>query len=166
MWDLGLTPTPQPAYAGYGVTVTFDRAGEVTSCEVAPLVKGFEMSPGQAGKCKSMGNAGVFSELLGRPVAGLASATFRFWLKDRRYGGQLPTNQSIRRPLAHVVFDKADDGAITWCEIDVPAQSSAAGLASTDFCGPKAYGVTSTAGGGQANDMFIDVIATLARGGA
>lgn len=166
VWTTSLTPQLLPAYAGYGVTVAFDNTGAITSCEVASLVKGFELTPAQAGKCKSIGNADVFSELLGRPTAGLATATYRFWLHDRRFGGQLPTNQPVRRLRAHVVFDTADDGAITWCEIVLAPTTPSAGLPSTDFCGPRAYGVTRDGGGGQANDMFIDVIATPVRGGA
>jgi TonB family protein len=166
LWHVASTPQSLPAYAGYGVTVTFDGAGAVTSCKVAPLVKGFELTPDLAGKCESMGNADVFAELLGRPTAGLATATYRFWLHDRRFGGQLPTNQPVRRLRAHVVFDTADDGAITWCEIVLAPATPSPGLPSTDFCGPKAYGVTRDGGGGQANDMFIDTIATPTRGGA
>ncbi|MBC7522459.1 MAG: energy transducer TonB [Sandarakinorhabdus sp.] len=166
LWHVASTPQSLPAYAGYGVTVAFDSAGAVTSCKVASLVTGYELTPGQAGKCESMGNAGVFSELLGRPTAGLETATYRFWLHDRRFGGQLPTDQPVRSLRAHVVFDLADDGAITWCEIVLPPPTPTAGVANPDFCGPKAYGVTRAGGGGQANDMFIDVIAAPTRSGA
>lgn len=166
VWATNVTPQVLPAYAGYGVTVAFDSKGAVTSCAVASLVKGYELTAGQAGMCASMGNAGAFSELLGRPTEGLATATYRFWLHDRRFGGQLPTDQPVRFLRAHVVFDTADDGAVTWCEVILAPAKPSAGLPGTDFCGPKAYGVTRSGGGGQANDMFIDVVAMPVRGGA
>ena len=160
-WQLAPVQTFEPAFAGFAVTVAFDSAGVVTSCAVASLVKGFELGPNQAGLCGSMGNAAAFAELLDRPTAGLTSATYRFWLKDRRFEGRLPTDQPVRRELAHVVFDTSPAG-INWCEVVVAPTRPVAGLGETDLCGPKAYGVTHKGGGGYANDLYVDVIATKA----
>lgn len=164
-WDLGLVPISQPAYAGFGVTVVFDDAGAVTSCAVTPLAEGFKLTAGMAGLCGRLGNAAAFAALLGRPTAGLVSATYRYWMKSRRFGGRLPTDQPVRRFLAHVVFDTTDDGAITWCEVELAPASPLPGFGDTDMCGPKTFGVTRAGGGGSANDLFVDVIATETKAG-
>lgn len=163
-WDLALVPISQPAYAGFGVTVAFDPAGAVTACDVKPLAEGFKLTAGMAGLCGRMGNAAAFAALLGRPTAGLVSATYRYWMKSRRFGGRLPTDQPIRHFLAHVVFDTTDDGAITWCEVELAPATPLPGFGDTDMCGPKAFGVTRAGGGGFANDLFVDVFAIEARG--
>lgn len=158
IWDLGET-VALPAYAGFAVTVAFDGTGTVTSCAVTSMAKAYQLRPAQAAQCDRMGNSAVFAALLGRPTAGLAKASFRVWFKDLRFGSQIPTDQPVRRSLAHVVFDTTADGAITWCEVVLAPVTSVAGLGEADLCGPGAYGVTRPGGGGDPNMLFADVIA-------
>jgi TonB family protein len=155
----------RPGYVGYGVTVTFDTDGEVTTCQVAALSPVSKPTPDQLDKCRSMGTAAVFAALLDRPTSGFTSATFRFWREDRRVGQPLRSKQPVRRVLAHVVFDLADDGAITWCEVDVAPATPVLGLSAADLCGPNGYGVTRAGGGGHPNDLFIDVVTGPAASG-
>jgi TonB family protein len=164
---VGWYPWPRgskPGYAGYGVTVTFDAAGEVTACTVAALSAVSVVTPGQADKCTGMGKAAVFAALLDRPTKGLATATYRFWRESRQFGQPLPRKQPVRRLLAHIVFDLTDDGAITWCEVDVAPVTPVLGIGAADLCGPRSYGVTRAGAGGDPQDLFIDVIATRASG--
>ena len=155
----------RPGYAGYGVTVTFDKEGEVATCKVAALSPLSQPTPGQLDKCRSMGTAAVFAALLDRPTSDFTSATYRFWREDRRFGQSLPSKQPVRRVLAHVVYDRADDGAITWCEVDVAPATPVLGISSAELCGLNAYGVTRPGGGGHPNDLFIDVVAEPAASG-
>lgn len=164
---VGWYPWPRgskPGYAGYGVTVAFDPDGEVTECSVTVLSSLSDLTPKQADKCKSMGTMAVFADLLNRPTKGLTTATYRFWQESRQSGQPLPRTQPVRRLLAHVVFDRADDGAITWCEVDVAPITLLPGIDATDLCGPRGYGVTRAGGGGDAQDLFVDVVATPAAG--
>ena len=162
VWSLPQSGSAQQArlpYAGYAVTVTFNAVGDVTKCQVASLSASLDLPPNQANQCNRLGTATVFSELMGRPSAGLATATFRLWLVDRRYGPRLRTDQEFRREPAHVVFDRADDGAITWCEVALPPATPAVGFDAGELCGPNGYGVTRPNGGGHAQDLFVDVVA-------
>lgn len=149
----------RPGFVGYGLTVGFDGDGRVTGCKVAPLSAISQLNAEQSDKCRSMGTAAVFTELLDQPTKSLANATFRVRTEARRIGYTLPVNEAVHRVLAHVVIDRTDDGGISWCEVKVAPVTPLLGLAGIDLCGPQAYGVTRPGGGGHAENLIFDVVA-------
>jgi TonB family protein len=149
-----------PAFAGHGVSVDFDDSGAVSACKVVPLSAISQLTPAQADKCRSIGQAEVFAELLDRPTQGLATATYRVRSESRWAGAPLRSNEPVQRVLAHIEIDRAADGAITWCEVKVAPAKPLPGFAGTDMCGPTAFGVSRTAGGGQPEHVIYDVVAT------
>lgn len=155
----GSAASQQVGYFGYSVTVTFDGSGDVAKCKVAPLSALAKLTAINADKCRSMGTASMFTDLLGRPTAGLATATFRFWQRDLRYHQEPRMNYPIRRILANVQYDSTDDGAITWCEVRVPPPAPVLGLDAEKLCGPRGFGVTRAGGGGHVKELSIDVVA-------
>lgn len=146
-------------YVGVGVRVKFDRVGVVTKCEAVPLPSVSKLTPEQADMCRTMGTAQVFEALLDRTTAGLSNATFRVWKESRHAGIRLSSSEPVRRVLAHVEFDQTDEGAITWCEVKVAPVIPLIGLEGTDLCGPRAFGVNRSGGGGQVQDIIYDVVA-------
>jgi len=155
-----VSPQSRPAAAGYGVNVPFDRNGEVSACLVAPLSAISQITPEQSDKCRSMGTATVFAELLGRPTQGLAKASFRAYNESRMAGAPPHSSEPVRRVLADVEIDRTEDGAITWCEVKVAPVTPRLGLEGTDLCGQQAYGVTRTTGGGHPEHVIYDAVAT------
>jgi TonB family protein len=149
-----------PAFAGHGVTVRFDGSGAVSSCKVVPLSASSQLTPAQAEKCRSMGQAAVFAALLDLPTQGLATATYRIRSETRWAGAPLRSNEPVQRVLAHIEIDRAADGAITWCEVKVAPAKPLPGFAGTDMCGPNAFGVSRPGGGGQPEHVIYDVVAT------
>jgi TonB family protein len=147
-------------FGGYSVNVTFDAAGAVTSCVVSPIPEKGIVDDAYRNKCEAMGSAQTFADLLGRSTVGFASASFRFYLKDVRVRTSLPTRFSLHRELVHVVYDRTDNGSITWCQVDVPPVSSSLGLNAEDLCGPDGFGVTSAAGGGLPVHLVVDIVAS------
>jgi TonB family protein len=162
IWIPGNEPSRSagPAFAGYGVAVGFDDSGAVSSCKVVPLSAISQLKPAQADQCRSMGQAEVFAALLDRPTQGLATATYRVRTESRWAGAPLRSNEPVQRVLAHVEIDRTADGAITWCEVKVAPAKPLPGFAGTDMCGPTAYGVSRTSGGGQPEEVIYDVVAT------
>lgn len=149
-----------PAFAGYGITVSFDGSGAVSGCKAVALSAISKVTPEQADKCRSIGTAEVFSTFLDRPTKGLATATYRVRSESRWAGAPLRSNEPVQRVLAHIEIDRATEGAITWCEVKVAPSKLLPGFSETDMCGSTAFGVSSTKGGGQPEHVIYDVVAT------
>ncbi len=150
-------------YVGYSVSVSFDKAGNVDKCGVAPLLPNISLTPNQFNKCDQLGSRDVFGKFLKRSTVGFVSASLRIYTVDWRARIRLSTKGSLYQELARVDFDRLSDGGISWCEVTIPPTDPALGLKAEDLCGATAFGANRPPVGGFMNSFIVDVVAQASR---